>query len=69
MQDYVSWILQSAQAAAIARRLQWAEMPVKIMLRAADILHNMTCTTRSPPARAPSLGPHSHAAGPATARI
>lgn len=42
--DYVSWMLQSAQASTIARSLHWAEMPIKISHLAHDnILRNMTC--------------------------
>ncbi len=55
VQDYVAWILGSKEAASIARRLLWAEMPTKIAARALDILHNMTCIPRFHPSPACQL--------------
>lgn len=62
VQDYVSWMLQSAQASTIARSLHWAEMPIKISHLAHDnILRNMTCISEyvltHPPNPVPVLLP------------
>ena len=41
--EYVSWILSNGDALAIASRLMWATMSLKISQTCTNILEQMTC--------------------------
>ena len=44
--DYTKWILTSSEAAATARSLQFADMPLTVAASALEILDQMKCTLK-----------------------